>query len=42
MKQTKIPIYEMPTPKIAIQNQFEVLQNLSTENLIIWITGNAI
>lgn len=41
MNQTIIPIYEMPKPKIATQNQFEVLQNLSTENLIIWIIGKS-
>lgn len=41
MNQTTIPIYEMPNPKIANQKQFEVLQNLSTENLIIWIIGKS-
>jgi hypothetical protein len=41
MTRTIIPIYEMPNPKIANQNQFKVLQNLSTENLIIWIIGKS-
>jgi hypothetical protein len=41
MSQTSNPKYETVNPKIANKDQFEVLQNLSTENLIIWIIGKS-